>query len=61
MISVTVPAPTVRPPSRIAKRNPLSMATGVVLAAVFAFGAYFFLIDNIINKAITRVYDIFTK
>jgi len=35
--------------------------TGVVLAAVFAFGAYFFLIDNIINKAITRVYDIFTK
>jgi preprotein translocase subunit SecE len=35
--------------------------TGVVLAAVFAFGAYFFLIDNIINKLITRVYDIFTK
>ena len=30
-------------------------------AAVFAFGAYFFLIDNIINKLITRVYDIFTK
>src|ERR1035437_101517 len=28
MISVTVPAPTVRPPSRIAKRKPLSMATG---------------------------------
>ena len=26
----TVPAPTVRPPSRIAKRNPLSMATGVI-------------------------------
>ena len=30
MISVTVPAPTVRPPSRIAKRSPLSMATGVI-------------------------------
>jgi hypothetical protein len=29
-ISVTVPAPTVRPPSRIAKRKPLSMATGVI-------------------------------
>src|SRR5271157_644256 len=28
--SVTVPAPTVRPPSRIAKRSPLSMATGVI-------------------------------
>ena len=25
--------------------------TGVVLAAVFAFGAYFFLVDNIIGKA----------
>ena len=29
-ISLTVPAPTVRPPSRIAKRKPLSMATGVI-------------------------------
>src|ERR1700722_13893546 len=29
-ISLTVPAPTVRPPSRIANRNPLSMATGVI-------------------------------
>jgi preprotein translocase subunit SecE len=35
--------------------------TGVVLAAVFAFGAYFFLIDNIINKLVQRVYDYFTK
>src|SRR5262245_29943297 len=30
MISVTVPAPTVRPPSRIAKRSPLSIAIGVI-------------------------------
>ncbi len=29
-ISVIVPAPTVRPPSRIAKRRPFSMATGVI-------------------------------
>src|SRR5215831_14816552 len=29
-ISVTVPAPTVRPPSRMANRSPLSMATGVI-------------------------------
>src|SRR5262249_37093064 len=29
MISEMVPAPTVRPPSRIAKRRPFSMATGV--------------------------------
>jgi hypothetical protein len=27
---VTVPAPTVRPPSRIAKRRPFSMATSVI-------------------------------
>jgi len=30
MMSVTVPAPTVRPPSRIAKRAPFSSATGVI-------------------------------
>src|SRR5262249_51873219 len=30
MISATVPAPTVRPPSRIANRKPLSIATGVI-------------------------------
>ena len=35
--------------------------TGVVLAAVFAFGAYFFVIDNIISKLVQRVYDTFTK
>jgi preprotein translocase subunit SecE len=35
--------------------------TGVVLAAVFAFGAYFFVIDNIINKLVQRVYDTFAK
>ena len=35
--------------------------TGVVLAAVFAFAAYFFLVDNIINKGIERVYAVFAK
>jgi len=29
-ISVTWPAPTVLPPSRIAKRKPLSIATGTI-------------------------------
>src|SRR5437870_10061832 len=33
-ISVTVPAPTVRPPSRIANRNPFSNATGVISSSV---------------------------
>ncbi|MBP1689926.1 MAG: hypothetical protein H6Q34_499, partial [Deltaproteobacteria bacterium] len=29
-IFVTTPAPTVRPPSRMAKRNPSSIAIGVI-------------------------------
>ena len=33
-ISVIVPAPTVRPPSRIAKRAPFSSATGVISSPV---------------------------
>jgi len=33
-ISVTVPAPMVRPPSRIANFSPLSMATGVMSSPV---------------------------
>src|SRR5688572_1094967 len=35
-ISVIVPAPTVRPPSRIAKREPFSMATGVISSPVMS-------------------------
>jgi preprotein translocase subunit SecE len=35
--------------------------TGVVLAAVFAFAAYFFLVDNVINKGIEKVYAVFAK
>ena len=34
MISVTVPEPTVRPPSRIAKRSPFSIAIGVISSTV---------------------------
>ena len=34
MISVIVPAPTVRPPSRIANRLPFSMATGAISSPV---------------------------
>jgi hypothetical protein len=36
MISVTAPAPTVWPPSRIAKRKPFSRATGVINAISIA-------------------------
>src|SRR5687768_1119444 len=34
MISVTVPEPTVRPPSRMAKRPPFSSATGAISSPV---------------------------
>src|SRR5687767_12085525 len=36
MISVIVPAPTVRPPSRMAKREPFSIATGVISSPVMS-------------------------
>ena len=36
MISVTEPAPTVLPPSRIAKRRPMLIATGVISSTVIS-------------------------
>jgi len=36
MISATTPAPTVRPPSRIAKRSSLSIAIGVISSTVIS-------------------------
>ncbi len=33
--------------------------TGVVIGAVFLFAAYFFIVDSIVNAAITRVIDYF--
>src|SRR5204863_6674309 len=36
MISEIVPEPTVRPPSRIAKREPFSIATGTISSPVIA-------------------------
>ena len=35
--------------------------TAVVIAATFAFSAYFFVIDNIINRLINKLFDTFTK
>ncbi len=34
--------------------------TGVVIAAVFLFAAYFFVVDAIVNAAIQRIIDYFT-
>ncbi len=35
--------------------------TAVVIAAVFAFSAYFFVVDNIVGRAIQKLFDKFTK
>jgi preprotein translocase subunit SecE len=35
--------------------------TAVVIAAVFAFSAYFFVVDNIVGRAITKLFETFTK
>ena len=35
--------------------------TGVVIAAVFAFAAYFFVVDTVVGRAVTKLFDTFTK
>jgi preprotein translocase subunit SecE len=35
--------------------------TTVVIAAVFAFAGYFALVDSVLGRLITRVFDTFTK
>jgi preprotein translocase subunit SecE len=35
--------------------------TGVVIAAVFGFAIYFFVVDAIIGRGVTKLFDIFTK
>lgn len=34
--------------------------TGVVIAAVFLFAAYFFVVDNVVNSIITKIINVFT-
>ena len=35
--------------------------TAVVIAAVFAFAAYFAVVDFVVNRMITKLYDTFTR
>ena len=35
--------------------------TGVVIAAVFVFAAYFFVVDELVGRGITKVFDSFTR
>ena len=33
--------------------------TGVVIAAVFVFAAYFFVVDSLVSRAVQKVFDTF--
>ena len=35
--------------------------TGVVIGAVIAFAAYFFVVDQVLGRAITRVFTVFSR
>ena len=35
--------------------------TAVVIAAVFAFAAYFWVVDQVINRIVRKLFDTFTK
>jgi preprotein translocase subunit SecE len=35
--------------------------TGVVIAAVFLFAAYFFVVDAVVNAAINKIINYFTR
>lgn len=42
-------------------RKQVQATTAVVIAAVFAFAGYFFVVDLVVGRAITKVFDFFTK
>jgi preprotein translocase subunit SecE len=41
--------------------NQLRATTGVVIAAVFAFAAYFFVVDFLVGRTITKLFDSLTR
>jgi preprotein translocase subunit SecE len=42
-------------------RTQVESTTAVVIFSVFAFAAYFFVVDSILSKAVTGVLAFFTK
>ena len=42
-------------------RKQVRATTGVVLATIFAFAAYFWVVDIIIGKAVTRLFAVLGK
>jgi len=42
-------------------RKQVEGTTAVVILTVFMFGAYFFVVDNILQRTITQFYHVMTK
>ncbi|HTX34643.1 MAG TPA: preprotein translocase subunit SecE [Bryobacteraceae bacterium] len=42
-------------------RKQVESTTAVVIFSVFAFAAYFFVVDSILSRAVAGVLDLFTK
>ncbi len=42
-------------------RKQVEGTTAVVIFSVFAFAAYFFVVDSILSRAVAGVLDLFTK
>jgi preprotein translocase subunit SecE len=42
-------------------RKQVEGTTAVVILTVFIFGAYFFVVDNILQRTITQFYHVMTK
>ncbi|MEK7403948.1 MAG: preprotein translocase subunit SecE [Acidobacteriota bacterium] len=42
-------------------RKQVQATTAVVIASVFAFAAYFFVVDAAFARAITKIFDLFAK
>jgi preprotein translocase subunit SecE len=42
-------------------RKQVQATTGVVILTVFAFAAYFAVVDAVLTRTITRVYQAFTR
>ena len=42
-------------------RKQVESTTAVVIFSVFAFAAYFFVVDSILTKAVNGIFDFFSK
>lgn len=42
-------------------RKQVQATTAVVIVSVFAFAAYFAVVDQVFARAITKVFDVFTR